>query len=256
MPRPEPNPRIRIRVAREDARTIVVNKMPGLVCEPGLGHRADSLLNGLFALDGGRLAPRLARLGEARDWGLLHRLDALTSGLVLVALEADAYDRLREAFERRAVAKTYLAIVRGELAPEGRADEPIAERRERDRLVAVVDARGRPAETRWTTLARSGRYALLRCEPVTGRLHQIRLHLARLGAPIAGDPLYEEGGRARAGGRAPRSPELQLHAWRLAFPDPASDANGADIRVEAAVPRRFAAFAESHGLALPVAVAD
>lgn len=256
MPRPEPNPRIRVRVVREDERAIVVNKMPGLVCEPGLGHRADSLLNGLFAFEGGRLASRLARLGEARDWGLLHRLDALTSGLLLVALEADAYDRLRDAFERRAVRKTYLAIVRGELAAEGRSEEPIAERRDRERLVAVVDPTGRPAETRWSTLARSGRYALLRCEPITGRLHQIRLHLARLGAPIAGDPLYEAGGRARAGGRSPQAPELQLHAWRLAYPDPAPDAGDAAIAVEASVPRRFAAFAESHGLPLPVAVAD
>jgi 23S rRNA pseudouridine1911/1915/1917 synthase len=245
---------------REDQRTIVVNKMPGLVCEPGLGHRADSLLNGLFALDGGRLAARLARLGEARDWGLLHRLDALTSGLVVVALDAEAYDRLREGFERRTVAKTYLAIVRGELSAEGRSAEPIAERRERDRLVAVVDPAGRAAETRWTTLARSGRYALLRCEPVTGRLHQIRLHLARLGAPVAGDPLYESGGRARASGRTPQAPELHLHAWRLAVPDPAYPATDgpstAMIRVEAGVPRRFAAFAEDHGLPLPVGVAD
>lgn len=234
---------------------MVVNKMPGTVCEPGKGHRDDSLLNGLFAFEGGRFSARLSRLGEPRDWGLLHRLDGLTSGLVLVALEAEAYDRLRAAFEQRVIRKSYLAIVRGDLAESGSTDAPLVERREDHRLIAAVDSRGRAAETRWRTLQRVGRYALLACEPVTGRLHQIRVHLAALGAPVAGDPLYEPGGRAR-GGEGPRDPQLLLHAWRLAYPDPSGEAAAATIEVEALVPRRFAEFAAERGLSLPVAVAE
>lgn len=233
---------------REDERVLVANKMPGMVCEPGKAHRDDSLLNGLFALDGGRLAPALARLGESRDWGLLHRLDRLTSGLVLCALSIEAYESLRAAFEARQVRKSYLALARGELAANGEIDQPILEQVVNGMRIASIDPRGKPAVTRWRTIARRGKYALLECDLVTGRLHQIRVHLASVGAPIAGDPLYESGGKARTGGRPPDDPLLLLHAWKLVYPDPAS---GEPVACEAAAPRRFARFVTEHDLPLP-----
>ncbi|MDZ4753484.1 MAG: RluA family pseudouridine synthase [Phycisphaerae bacterium] len=246
---PEGNPRIRIRIAHEDARTIVVNKMPGLVTEPGRGHRNETLLNGLFAVDNGRLASRLARLGEARDWGLLHRLDRLTSGLVLSALDPDAWDTLRAAFESRALTKTYLAIVRGELRDDaGTIDLALADRTDGDYRVSVVDPKGKPSLTHWKLRGRAGRYALVECDLVTGRLHQIRVHMASIGAPVAGDPIYAVGGRANTGGRGAKNPSLHLHAWKLAFPHP-DDARAVSVVGE--IPRNFAEFATSHGLAIP-----
>ncbi|MFO0828392.1 MAG: RluA family pseudouridine synthase [Phycisphaerales bacterium] len=250
MPSPRANPRIRIHCAFEDDAVFVVNKMPGIVSEPGRSHRDDSVLNGLFALDDGRLAPRLQRLGEARDWGLLHRLDRLTSGLLLVALVIEAYDRLREAFETRAVRKTYLAVVRGELPDAvGEISSPLSEARAGEQRVSAIaradDPNARPALTRYRTLARSGRYALVECDLVTGRLHQIRVHLASIGAPVAGDPVYDVGGRARPQGRRPESAMLCLHAWRLEFAHPLT---GAALAVSAPPPRRFAEFAEAHQL--------
>lgn len=248
MPVPRPNPRVRVRLVHEDARTLVMNKMPGIVTEPGRSHGDDSLLNGLFAHDGGRFAQRLTQMGEGRDWGLLHRLDRLTSGLLIAALDPDAWDFLRTAFEERTVRKTYLAIARGELANEcGEITAPLADRTDRDYRVSVIDPRGKPAITRYRVLARAGRYALVECDLVTGRLHQIRVHLASIGAPIAGDPIYEAGGRAKPNAGRAKDPSLHLHAWKLELPHP----DGGTLSCTGEIPRRFAEFATSHELPIP-----
>jgi 23S rRNA pseudouridine1911/1915/1917 synthase len=260
MPTPTSNPKVRVQLVHEDDRVIVMNKMPGVVTEPGRSHGGDSLLNGLLAHDGGRFASRLLRLGEDRDWGLLHRLDRWTSGLLVAALDADAWDALRAAFEARSVRKTYLAIARGELRNDaGSVEAPLLDCRIGEGVgeyrVSVIDRRGKPALTRYRVLARAGRYALVECDLVTGRLHQIRVHLASLGAPVAGDPIYEPGGRAKPNAGRGKDPALHLHAWKLAFPHPESVAASTSAATELAcvggVPRKFTEFAESHGLPLP-----
>ena len=249
VPVPRANPRIRVHLAFADERVAVMNKMPGIVTEPGTSHRDDSLLNGLFAHEKGRFSQRLANLGEARDWGLLHRLDRLTSGLVLAALDAEAWDALRADFEARRIAKTYLAIVRGDLpAACGEVDVPLLERVDRDYRVSVPDPRGKPALTRYRVLQREGRYALVECDLVTGRLHQIRVHLAILGACVAGDPIYEAGGKAKPNAGKAKDPQLHLHAWRLAFRHPGT---GEELSIAGEPPRRMSAFAEERGLSLP-----
>src|SRR5437870_3214775 len=104
-----PNALVPFTIQYEDDDLLVVEKPAGVVTQPGKGHARDALLNGLFE----RFGPRLQNLGAARDWGLLHRLDRDTSGLVVVALRPKAYDSLRAAFAARRVKKCYLAIVRG-----------------------------------------------------------------------------------------------------------------------------------------------
>lgn len=251
MPVPRPNPKVRVRIVHEDARTVVMNKMPGVVTEPGRSHSDDSLLNGLLAHEGGRFGQRLVQLGEARDWGLLHRLDRLTSGLVLAALDPSAWDSLRDAFERRVVAKTYLAIARGELRQDaGEIAAPLADRTDRDYRVSVIDPRGKPSLTRYRVLHRHGRYAIVECDLVTGRLHQIRVHLASIGAPIAGDPIYDVGGRAKPNAGRAKDPSLYLHAWKLTFPHPD---DGHPVTAIGELPNRFVDFATSHELTLPPA---
>jgi 23S rRNA pseudouridine1911/1915/1917 synthase len=249
---------VRIHLVHEDERIVVMNKMPGVVTEPGRSHTGDSLLNGLLAHDGGRFAAQLLRLGEARDWGLLHRLDRWTSGLLVAALDAETYDALRAAFEARAVAKTYLAIARGELRQDaGTIDAPLLDDKAGDYRVSVIDRRGKPAQTRYRVLGRAGRYALVECDLITGRLHQIRVHLASIGAPVAGDPIYEPGGRAKPNAGRGKDPSLHLHAWKLAFPRPwvpsidAGEPNASTLACVGSPPRRFVEFAESHDLALP-----
>ena len=106
---PVPNPKIRLSIVHEDARVIVCDKAPGVVSEPGRSHPKDSLLNGLFA----RYAKQLAPLGEVRDYGVLHRLDRMTSGCLCCALDRDAYDFLRKEWELHRVRKSYLTIALG-----------------------------------------------------------------------------------------------------------------------------------------------
>jgi len=249
VPCPEANPRLRLHVVHETASLLVVNKMPGMPSEPGKGHAKDSVLNAVAVRHG----PRMARLGEVRDWGLVHRLDRLSSGLLALGLEPDAYDRLREAFERREVRKTYLAIVKGTLpGREGRVETPLAERLERGYRVSVPDRAGRPAVTEWRELARHGKYALIECGLPTGRLHQIRVHLASIGAPLAGDPLYVDGGLARPATARDRDdePRFHLHAWKLSLPAGAVGAES-DLNLVGELPRLFREAAADRSLTLP-----
>ncbi len=196
---------------------MVANKAPGMVTEPGASHRADSLLNALVARYGGRLL----RLGERRDYGLLHRLDRQTSGCVACALTPEAYDAIRAEFEARRAHKRYLAIVRGRLkAGKTRVERNLLETRvaaaEGTRLVSVIDKSGKHAATEVEVLTTSATHSLVACVPETGRLHQIRVHLAFLGYPIAGDPVYTKGAALLPSSKVPEE-TLGLHAWMLGF---------------------------------------
>ena len=244
MPQPTPNPRIRLEIVHEDARIAVANKAPGLVTEPGKSHATDSLLNALVSRFGGKLL----QLGERRDYGLLHRLDRQTSGCVAVALDPEAYDHVRAQFEARTVDKTYLAVVKGRMRSGTQTVERNLEERripsnEGTRLVSVVAKEGKPARTDVETLATSATHTLVACSPHSGRLHQIRVHMAYLGFPVAGDPLYAAGARISAAGRSDDR-TLGLHAWRLAFDHP----SGGRVEATAAPSRRFLELAREVGL--------
>ena len=120
----QPNDKVTFKIRFEDEHVMVVEKPPHMVTQPGLGHVDDSLLNGLYALHG----TKLQKLGKVRDFGLLHRLDRETSGLLLVALRGTAYDELRRQFEEREIRKYYWAVVEGELKkPSGLVNKPILE---------------------------------------------------------------------------------------------------------------------------------
>lgn len=216
MSLPTPNPRVTFRIRHEDQHLLVVEKRARLVTAPGVGHEHDTLLNGLIA----RYGSRLTNLGAKRDWGLVHRLDKDTSGLLLVALTAAAYDGLRALFETRDVRKFYWAVTRAAPnKPAGVINRPIIEEVQRvDRYTSTKTARigasGKPAVTAYRVLQSSPAAALLEARPVTGRLHQVRVHLDSIGATVLGDDVYGPRG-ARAA-----SPRLALHAHRLAFTHP------------------------------------
>lgn len=209
----KPNEHVTFRIRHEDSAVVVVEKPARLVTQPGKGHEDDTLLNGLFA----RWGAALQNLGSSRDFGLLHRLDRDTSGLIVIALTASAYDAMREKFEGREVKKFYWAVTaRTPREAQGVIRKPIAEfegTREGARMkLARVSSSGKAAITAYRVLAESAVGALLECHPVTGRLHQVRVHLEAIGCPIVGDPLY--GGKAQTGSR------LGLHAHRLTFEHP------------------------------------
>lgn len=210
----EPNPAVTFKVRYEDQDLLVVDKPARIVTQPGLGHDRSSLLNGLFS----RYAEQLQQLGKARDFGLLHRLDRETSGLLIVALRPRAYDHLRAQFESRAIRKFYWAVAaKAPSPPIGVVRKPIHESESGGLKVGRISNNGKPALTAYRVLQDRGT-ALIECRPVTGRLHQVRVHLKSIHAPILGDDIYAPEAIARA------APRLALHAHRVAFVHPETSA--------------------------------
>ena len=219
-------------VLYEDAALVALDKPPGLVVHPGAGRLTGTLVHRLLAH-----YPELAGVGGPGRPGIVHRLDKDTSGLLLVARNAEAYRELVRRFAGRGLDKRYLAIVHGAPAiPAGVVDAPIG-RHPTVRQRMAVRARGRPARTGWRRIAAAGPVALLELELLTGRTHQIRVHLKHLGHPLVGDPVYGEARwRAASGparGALARFPRPALHAWRLRLSHPIS---GAPLALEAPVP--------------------
>ena len=226
----EPNERVTYGVRWQDEHLLVVEKASKLVTQPGVGNEGNTLLNGLFA----RFGQQLQNLGAARDFGLVHRLDRDTSGLLAIALTRDAYDGLREQFAGRRVRKFYWALTRKAPAnPSGVIRLPIEETvRRKDRYTSVSRAKiastGKPALTAYRTLQVCPHAALVEARPITGRMHQIRIHLDAIGATVLGDELYGSKSVAL------RSPRLALHAHRLCFSHPIT---GAQIDCHSPWPR-------------------
>lgn len=222
--RPEAIP---LTVAYQDADLVVVDKPAGMVVHPAVGHASGTLVQALLGLGGS-----WSSVGGAARPGIVHRLDKGTSGLILAARTDVAHRALAAQLADRTLSRTYLAIVRGGLREDSALLEgPIARHRQ-DRLRMAVVEGGRPARTRVQVLERRGGHTLVRCDLETGRTHQIRVHLAALGHPVAGDALY---GRPRAGD----PPRPMLHAWRLRFVHPRT---GESTELEAAPPSDFTDF--------------
>ena len=208
-PPPEPEgPPVPVRF--EDEHLLVVAKPAGLITHPAARRPGGTLVNRLLGM-GVPLAPAG---GELRP-GIVHRLDAGTSGLLIVAKTDEAYGGLRELLGRHAVDRWYLALVRGSPTHESFAvDAPLGRQAAR---IVIDRTAGRPASTSFALRERLPRAALLEAAPETGRTHQIRVHLKAIGHPIVGDRSYGGGGddAARLGLTRPF-----LHAWRLGFVHP------------------------------------
>jgi len=242
----------------EDDRLWIIDKPAGLVVHPGPGHASGTVVNALL----GRIqaeARELALLEEENEtidevvaplWpGLVHRLDRYTTGCLAMAKDAEAQANLQAQFKTRTVEKRYLALVRqSRKLPELGSllvDEPIARHR-LDRLRMTIAAHGRPSQTRVRVLARNRGVALVECELLTGRTHQIRVHLAHLGAPILGDAIY--GGAMHWKDEDQRTFACEhpaLHAWKLALDHPG---DGRRISVQAPLPPAYRAVLDRLGL--------
>jgi 23S rRNA pseudouridine1911/1915/1917 synthase len=227
----EPSPEaIPLRVRYDDTDLVVVEKPAGMVVHPSPGHGAGTLAHALLGLGGewsavgGRLRP-----------GIVHRLDRGTSGLVLAARSDAAHRSLAAQLADRTLSRTYLAIARGGVPGDRWVAEGSIARDPQNRLRMAVVEGGRPARTRFEVLERRGGHTLLRCDLETGRTHQVRVHLAAMGHPLAGDDLYAR--------RRPEDPQRpMLHAWGLRFRHPRT---GADMSFEAPPPDDFEAFWEA-----------
>ena len=217
IPPPEPTATlpeaIPLDVLYEDDDVIVINKPQGMVVHPAAGNRAGTLVNALLAHCRG-----LSAIGGKERPGIVHRLDKDTSGVLVVAKNDAAHVSLQKQIQAREARREYLAIVHGRVREErGRINAPIG-RHPVDRKRMAVIAGGRPAVTDYEVLERFPGYTLVRAILQTGRTHQIRVHMAHLGHPVVGDPVY--GAR-----RSPWNLKGQcLHAQRLAFRHPRTGA--------------------------------
>jgi 23S rRNA pseudouridine1911/1915/1917 synthase len=210
---PEPDDAVDFTVVHVDEQIIVIDKPAGLVVHPGAGNTSGTLVNGLLAA-----FPEITDVGEPHRPGIVHRLDAGSTGLVVVARTPDAYESLVAQFADHSASRHYMALVWGHLdAAHGIIDAPIGRSR-RDPLKMAVVADGRPARTEYEVRGRFAAPApcsLLECRLETGRTHQIRVHLSSIDHPLIGDPVYGQ-----------RRPTLGLsrpflHAAHLEFDHPA-----------------------------------
>jgi 23S rRNA pseudouridine1911/1915/1917 synthase len=194
---------IALRLVHEDGDLLVVDKPAGLVVHPGAGNPRHTLQNALLGLD-----PRLAALPRA---GLIHRLDKDTSGLLVVARNAEAQTSLSRQLMARTMSREYLAVSVGVMTGGGTIDAPIGRNRN-DRLKMAVRESGRPAVTHYRVLERFRAHTYISVKLETGRTHQIRLHLAHQKYPIVGDPVY--GGRFAQPRDASQELIATLHAFK------------------------------------------
>ncbi len=220
---------IPLEIVYEDNDVIVINKPKGLVVHPAAGHQDDTLVNGLLFAKAGELS---GINGQLRP-GIVHRIDKDTSGLLAVAKNDLAHTVLASQLKDHSMARTYEAIVCGNLKDDsGTVDAPIGRHPSDRKKMCVIARNSKNAVTHWEVVTRYRGYTHIRCHLETGRTHQIRVHMAHIGHPILGDTVY---------GR--KKPELGqssqcLHAGTLCFAHPR---NGQPVVVHAELPEYFQA---------------
>jgi 23S rRNA pseudouridine1911/1915/1917 synthase len=205
-PGPESTP---LNIVYEDKDVIVIDKPAGLTVHPVAGRVQNTLVNALLAR-----YPGLAETGDPMRPGIVHRLDKDTSGLIIIAKNQDARDKLIDQFKNRKVKKGYITLVKGILEPERGAIEAPIGRHPVDRKKMAVVENGKESRTRYRVIKYLNQFTLLEISPETGRTHQIRVHLAAIGHPVVGDAGY-----------GPKSAIIKrqfLHAFRLGFYLPSS----------------------------------
>ena len=216
------------RIVWQDEHLAVIDKPAGLVVHPGAGRRGGTLVDLLAGVVAG---------GEEGRPGIVHRLDRDTSGLMVVARSDEAHKRLSALVRRRALERTYLALVRGRPASlAGRIEAAIGRDRDDPTRFSLDTATPRDAVTHFEVIETRGEHALLRVRLETGRTHQIRVHLAAIGLPVVGDSVYGVG--------EPALGRQFLHAARLAFPHPFG---GERVEVDSPLPPELTAYLDSLG---------
>jgi 23S rRNA pseudouridine1911/1915/1917 synthase len=222
---PEPEPAhneaqdIPLRVVFEDEHLLVVDKPAGLVVHPAAGNRDGTLVNALLHHCG----DSLSGIGGVARPGIVHRIDKDTSGLLAVAKTDVAHEGLAKQFAAHSIERRYLAIVTGvPKANDGTVDAPLARPAANRKKIAIVEGgRGKRAVTHWRRIAMLRDSALVECRLETGRTHQVRVHMASIGHPLLGDPVYGRSGKTH--GKLLKELQFQrqaLHAAELGFVHP------------------------------------
>lgn len=207
-------------IAYEDPHLIVIDKPAGMVVHPAAGNPDGTLVNALLH----HCAGQLSGIGGVARPGIVHRIDKDTSGLLVVAKTDQAHEGLARQFKDHSIERRYLAIVNGLPAPAAGTVDSWIGRSDADRKKMAVqrEGRGKHAVTHYRTLQRLDRAALLECRLETGRTHQVRVHMAHIGHPLVGDPVYSRGGAHKALLAELGFRRQALHAAVLGFVHPVS----------------------------------
>ncbi len=236
---PPRDPAAAMRLLHVDAAFVVIDKPAGVLSAPGRGGHVSAI----------QLLAARAELREHPALRIVHRLDRDASGVQVYARTLAAQQNLVRQFAARQVEKVYYALVTGYVPGDGEIDRPLTFDKQHNR-VRTTAGRGKPSVTRYRIVQRVAGHTLLECRPLTGRMHQIRAHLAAIGHPLAVDPLYGAGTGVllshykpgyRASSRREERPlieRLTLHALRITFAHPAT---GAAVTFEAPLPKDFRA---------------
>ncbi len=217
----------------EDGDLAVVVKPRGMVVHPAAGHSDGTLVNALLGI-----LDELSGIGGEKRPGIVHRLDKDTSGVMMVAKNDETQEALSDMLRNREIEKHYLALAEGVFKEkEGRIEAPIG-RSKKDRKKMAVDPAGREAVTEWKVIAEGKNCTLLDVHILTGRTHQIRVHMRSIHHPVCGDPLYG----AEKGAKVPC---LMLHARSLRFVHPRT---GKEMAFQALLPEDFLKGLKSNGI--------
>ncbi len=226
----KPDDDIKFDVLAEEKDFIVINKPAGLVVHPGNGNLDKTLVNGLIAK-----YPKITNVGEDKlRPGIVHRLDKQTSGVMIIARTKKGFDHLKEQFKKRKVKKTYIALTEGHIAKKQGVIEGYMQRSKHNPMKRILNGekslQAKFSKTVYnvTKTFEDPQRTLVRALPETGRMHQIRVHLASLGNPIVGDTLY---GNKKTAEQKP----MYLHAQKISF----EDLDGTAKEFETKIPKKF-----------------
>lgn len=218
LPEPESSARVSaglvpdFQIILEDDDLIVVDKPPGLVVHPAAGCRSVTLMEALV-----ETRPQMMGVGDEGRWGIVHRLDKDTSGVMVVAKTVQAHAALSAQFKRHSIGRIYMALARANPGrDEGLIDAPLGRHVKDRKRMSVHTRKARRAVTRWRVIERLGGWTLLAVAPETGRTHQIRAHLASVGLPVAGDQVYG-GSRRKTEAKTVRLRKASEHIKRQAL---------------------------------------
>ncbi|MEN2985089.1 MAG: RluA family pseudouridine synthase [Thermodesulfovibrionaceae bacterium] len=219
---------IPIEILYKDEYLVALSKPPNMVVYPSVGHKDGTLMNALaYHLE------KLASIGRPLRPGVVHRLDKDTSGVIVVALDDQAYYGLVELFKKRQIKKEYVAIVYGELKGSGKITTPIGRAQHNRKKMSTKSKKTKEAITEWEVIKNLKNYTLIKVKIITGRTHQIRVHFSSIGHPIVGDKTYGRKTYIEVGNKKIPVLRQMLHALKIEFQHPIT---GKYLQFEAPMP--------------------